>query len=478
MGPKRLILIGIILFFFIFPCFSLNAQTATGLRITQAALSGQDLRVYFQLFQEDGQTVQVLDANNVQTFLGSQVLPVVNVETVVPEQGITYYLLVDVSKSLENQSFDNMKNGMKELLAGMKAEDGVILITFGDKVQVAQDFTKDKTVVKEKIDGLKITDNQTLLYDALLKATDLARQEGAKRPERKVIVTLSDGLDDSVGGLTKDEILQELHVQHIPIYAIGYSEGPLSNQKKEGLQNLGEAARASGGEFFASGSDFRKAYEQLKTRVNQGFLLTTKLPFSGDGQLYRLQITLQTDNKKLTDSIDLRLLAAQNESTTQEDQNWRKYELWLLLIGIALLIILGMILWFYRKRKKTFCRSFTKPLNPQSESVIQTEPSQKTDSIPLRLILLGKYDRSQFQANLQNRLIIGRDNQQCQVILQDEEVSAKHCEIYREKQLLMVRDLGSKNGTYVNGVAVDQYRLQSGDILSVGRSELRIIFGE
>ena len=54
------------------------------------------------------------------------------------------------------------------------------------------------------------------------------------------------------------------------------------------------------------------------------------------------------------------------------------------------------------------------------------------------------------------------------IYLDDRWVSRDHCEITREDDVLTVRDLGSKHGTYVNGHEVHVAQLQPGDELSIG----------
>ncbi|MEM9398687.1 MAG: FHA domain-containing protein [Verrucomicrobiota bacterium] len=56
----------------------------------------------------------------------------------------------------------------------------------------------------------------------------------------------------------------------------------------------------------------------------------------------------------------------------------------------------------------------------------------------------------------------------CDVILPETSVSAHHCLIILDRYTLKVRDLGSTNGTEVNGERVNQHVIQAGDILSVG----------
>jgi two-component system, NtrC family, sensor kinase len=70
--------------------------------------------------------------------------------------------------------------------------------------------------------------------------------------------------------------------------------------------------------------------------------------------------------------------------------------------------------------------------------------------------------------------LIGRDSRQ--LPLADTTVSRRHAEIIPEGENWILKDLGSSNGTYVNGLRVDNtYNLKLGDQLRVGRTLL--VFG-
>jgi pSer/pThr/pTyr-binding forkhead associated (FHA) protein len=66
-------------------------------------------------------------------------------------------------------------------------------------------------------------------------------------------------------------------------------------------------------------------------------------------------------------------------------------------------------------------------------------------------------------------LVIGRS---CDALicLDDRWVSRRHCEIDQVDGTLVVRDLGSKHGTYVNDQRINQAVLRPGDRLNVGLS--------
>lgn len=61
----------------------------------------------------------------------------------------------------------------------------------------------------------------------------------------------------------------------------------------------------------------------------------------------------------------------------------------------------------------------------------------------------------------------------CTVVLSDEAVSRHHCRFDWEFEGFRLSDLGSRNGTFVNGVQVSQYVLEDNDVIQVGNSRLR-----
>ena len=66
-------------------------------------------------------------------------------------------------------------------------------------------------------------------------------------------------------------------------------------------------------------------------------------------------------------------------------------------------------------------------------------------------------------------LIIGRQ-QGVGLALADEAVSRRHARIYRCEDEFVLEDLGSSNGTYVDGVPILSCVLRPGDLVQVGRS--------
>jgi hypothetical protein len=69
-------------------------------------------------------------------------------------------------------------------------------------------------------------------------------------------------------------------------------------------------------------------------------------------------------------------------------------------------------------------------------------------------------------------ITIGRLSE-CDVMIDDANVSRRHAEIRRTGDDFNLVDLGSTNGTRVNGVAVHEHRLNSGDVVTIGMTSIR-----
>lgn len=83
------------------------------------------------------------------------------------------------------------------------------------------------------------------------------------------------------------------------------------------------------------------------------------------------------------------------------------------------------------------------------------------------------------QVNVDDRITIGRSSQ-CTVCIPNKTLSGKHCEIALEDGKLLLRDLESLNGTYLNGNPnkVGEAYLESGSIIQIGSEKLQIYLRE
>jgi pSer/pThr/pTyr-binding forkhead associated (FHA) protein len=72
-------------------------------------------------------------------------------------------------------------------------------------------------------------------------------------------------------------------------------------------------------------------------------------------------------------------------------------------------------------------------------------------------------------------MTFGRGGQNTVALDGDEFASARHARVEARADGLWIEDLGSTNGTFVNGARVTTPRkLQPGDVLRVGQTDLRV----
>jgi pSer/pThr/pTyr-binding forkhead associated (FHA) protein len=73
--------------------------------------------------------------------------------------------------------------------------------------------------------------------------------------------------------------------------------------------------------------------------------------------------------------------------------------------------------------------------------------------------------------------IVGRKRGVCDVYIDRSSVSKLHCVIVKTDGLLFIRDLGSTNGTKVNGQRVTRGALLPGDELAFANARFRVYLG-
>jgi len=83
----------------------------------------------------------------------------------------------------------------------------------------------------------------------------------------------------------------------------------------------------------------------------------------------------------------------------------------------------------------------------------------------------GKQKGKVLSLNGQNRLLIGRDNS-CGLQILDQGVSREHAEIFSVGEMVFIRDMGSRNGSFVNDERIEEELLREGDVVRVGNTQL------
>lgn len=111
------------------------------------------------------------------------------------------------------------------------------------------------------------------------------------------------------------------------------------------------------------------------------------------------------------------------------------------------------------------------------QTIVTPGKTIKFEKIELRPHLIVLYPQTQFKQIplAKGTIVLGR-GQDADVRLDDELVSRKHCAVSFDGIHVTVSDLGSTNGTYVDGQQIMQAELDSDKRLQIGRMVLKVEF--
>jgi pSer/pThr/pTyr-binding forkhead associated (FHA) protein len=110
---------------------------------------------------------------------------------------------------------------------------------------------------------------------------------------------------------------------------------------------------------------------------------------------------------------------------------------------------------------------------PKAQTGSSTRPGR---SFVLRFIS-GKYQGGEFPIVPDKQIVVGRSSDLDTVLVEDM-VSRKHARIAMQQDQIWIEDLGSTNGTFVNGEKIKRARLKEWDRVLIGTSILKVIAGD
>jgi len=127
-------------------------------------------------------------------------------------------LLFDVSRSLQGQRLEHLRDAGRSFLPGLGPRDRVGLVTFSAEVRERLPPTGDPAALSRALDRLQ-AGGMTALYDGLYATLLL---DGG--PGRRMIVLFSDGAD-TVSWLGERQVLRVVEESNVLIHAVAVGAG-------------------------------------------------------------------------------------------------------------------------------------------------------------------------------------------------------------------------------------------------------------
>ncbi|WP_286373725.1 FHA domain-containing protein [Variovorax saccharolyticus] len=414
-------------------------------------------------------------------------------------------ITLDVSASIGKPNFDTVKRHVVALLAKLPPSSRVALIAIGKDVRVVRRFGLPSDIASA-VDGLVPDSPETALYEAVLAAQDLAARAGPSLPLRRLVLVLTDGIDDSRKGFSREEALRKIAEGDAPVFALALSPAKPPAAQLDAIKSLAQIARTSGGAFVQSTA--AEAGDNLWVLMSQAMatqLLTLDCSACvRDGVVRTLQVSMQQREGVATTSRELRLtaivpptppqppplapVASEGPPISESSVWWQQPKSWMWLVALACVLAAASVgvSVHYRhaqhepqKEDVAVRRDGLDPAAMGDESLTCAAIYSAADAKSGHPVTLDVAGQGRLQIRVgQSDVVFGRSKSADVAMVGDTEASSKHAALYCHKDALMVRDLGSANGTYLNGTRIVRPEpIQDRDLVLVGRTEVRVYLG-
>lgn len=227
--------------------FTDTAQAAEKLSIEQVKLAPPDMDVYVHTSADSN--FDSVKPSDITADLGGQSYTAKTIENEGnTTEGVFYAFLLDVSASIPQDSLDAAVGAVRDIADDMKTADKLAVITFGDKVNVISDGSRPVKSTLKALKGIKADDQNTAFYSAMDSLIKVTKKAGDLRT---VAVVFSDGVEDTKGDMTEDQLIDTLKQSGVAVYAMQVGK----NVTKATTAHLKKFIKVTGGkvlEFNAS----------------------------------------------------------------------------------------------------------------------------------------------------------------------------------------------------------------------------------
>lgn len=217
------------------------------------------------------------------------------------EISVKTLVLIDNSKSIPEKGQKDIHEIMEKLIAASRENEQIKIGTFSDKVSYLSDYTGDKDILNNVINGISYYDQDSFLGDVLYEEMNTLNEKETDSCIR--ILVISDGADDNSIGYTNDEIRSYIGENSYQVYTVGIP-GKDNSQELEVLFSFSRAAKSN--YFLMDGSIVAEDVVNTLQRDQEGVCLKITPDESlkdGSEKNILLQLNTPESSAQLTTSV-------------------------------------------------------------------------------------------------------------------------------------------------------------------------------
>lgn len=462
-----------------------------------------------------GCALEDAEASQFQAVLSGSSIPIVAVSNV-SEQEIptTVYCLVDISGSMKDEQMEQVKEALRSIAEFLTEKDHMVIGTLGNDL-VSSGFLSSKEEIEAVISSFSSERHEdTNLYAGIVESLALLASD-TRVDTRHCLIILSDGADMQKTGITQSEAEAAVRTSGIPVYTIATLRSTSTSAQQESAKILGSFARMSvGGQHFTPQLEDISIPEIaliIAESWKNGLVLTLDTSdIVPERDELLLSVTYTSGSTSYTDNLtvyarDLLPLPEEPEALPEPEADTElepeSFPIGFVVGGFCglLAILLGIILFIKRQKQKSEKVAAEQGLSAGQEAPVSNVSSQNEtpNEIPnlqkpeenpsslevtgyeIHLTAIGYRDIVHTLYLPEGReLTVGRSEKADLVLdTEDRRLSSIHCSLRCSAGVLTVKDQGSTNGTFVNGIPIRQMGttiVQSGHTLRMGSYEYRV----
>ena len=259
----------------------------------------------------NNQDITLSDTDSITAMLDDKRLDVISsIPYEDSDKASTYYFLLDISGSAD-KNFSAIKQSIINWVNNKKENDRIVLLTFGESVEVVLNGTEDNNKIIAEIENIKSGDKKTNFYNCVYEAIDISNSLDSSYPTRNIFISITDGEDYTAGGVGFEELKEKLGNSEIPLYNIA-----VRSTSGENLSKLGELSRSTNAKVLSlDDNDIQPVFENLQNELNSVHVLTLKTDNNViDNKEKRLMITIYDDETNLVAYKDIFITAYQKDT--------------------------------------------------------------------------------------------------------------------------------------------------------------------
>ena len=472
------------------------------------------LRTYVDAEDSGGNSINKPERSDVAATIDGNKLTVQDIRRFGDtDEGVADIFLVDISGSIRNSQMKQVKAAIKTWAANMKNNDRIAIITFGENVRCAIDFSNDRGAIDNAVNSITNNDRKTQLYGGISEALKLATRTDANLPKRKNIVLITDGVNDYNGGVSENDVFTQLKDDLVPVYSM------LMPNSEKGRATINSVTEYSGAKMYdMSNKQIDTVYGWIRESIQNSY--TVDFAYgnaAADDGKHSLNVKIAQGDKIAEDSVQFTFkksdepsgayamgesknVTDENKEEKNEENSSDNKKKLILIIGIILFVavaIVAFILFLVMRGRNTedvytsdiysggssqsFNQGYPDHINNGYNNAQSSHGMDRTMNVnemgqDITIVLSPINGGAQLTAKMNGIVNIGRGPLN-EIVINDDLVSGRHCSITNENGVMYIEDMMSTNGTILNGILINsKSEIRNNDTLMLGNNEYRVSF--